>query len=44
MAVRREFMVYRDVLERIEVFKYLRHWLAMNDDVTHVIRTQLIKA
>jgi hypothetical protein len=31
LALRRQFLVHGDVLERIEVFKYLGHLLAQDD-------------
>jgi hypothetical protein len=44
-ALRRQFTIHRDMLERVEVFKYLgRLLLAQDDNDTQVIRQQLRKA
>ena len=44
LALRRQFTVHGDVLERIEVFKYLGRLLAQDDDDAQAIRQQLRKA
>ncbi len=44
LAVQQEFEVFGDVLEQVEVFKYLGWQLSMMDDDTHAIRAQLVKA
>jgi hypothetical protein len=37
LALRRQFSVHGDVLERVEVFKYLGHLLAQDDDDAQAI-------
>ena len=44
LALRQQFSVHGDVLERVEVFKYLGRLLAQNDDDIQAIRAQLRKA
>ena len=44
LALRQQFSVHGDVLERVEVFKYLGRLLAQDDDDIQAIRTQLRKA
>jgi hypothetical protein len=44
LALRHEFNVDKTVLERVEVFKYLGHLLAHDDDDAQAIRQQLRKA
>ena len=44
LALRQQFKVNRDVLERVEVFKYLGRLLAQDDDDIQAIRAQLRKA
>ncbi len=44
MALRRQFTVHRDVLEHVEVFKYLGCLLAQDNDDAQAIRQQLRKA
>ena len=44
LALRRQFTIHGDVLERFEVFKYLGHLLAQDGDNAQVIRQQLRKA
>jgi len=44
LALRREFTVHGDALERVEVFKYLGRLLAQDDDDAQAIRQQLRKA
>ena len=44
LALRRQFTVHGDVFERVEVFKYLGHLLAQDDDDMQAIRQQLRKA
>ncbi len=39
-----EFTVYGDVLEQVEVFKYLGCCLSMTDDDVPAVRAQLVKA
>ncbi len=39
-----KFEVYGDVLERVEVFKYLGRQLSMMDNNAHAVRAQLVKA
>jgi hypothetical protein len=43
-ALRQEFTVYGDVLERVEVFKYLGRLLAFDDTDTQAVRSNLKKA
>ena len=44
LALRQQFMVQGDVLERVEVSKYLGRMLAQDDDDIQAIRAQLRKA
>ncbi len=44
LALRRQFTIYGDVLERIEVFKYLGRLLVQDDDNAQAIWQQLQKA
>ena len=44
MALRRQFTIHGDVLERVEVFKYLGRLLAQDDNDAQAIRQQLQKA
>ena len=44
LALRQQFSVHGDVLERVEVFKYLGCLLAQDDDDTQAIPNQLRKA
>ncbi len=44
LALRPQFSVHEDVLEQVEVFKYLGHLLAQDDDDIRAIRVQLRKA
>ncbi len=44
LAVQREFEVYGDVLEWVEVFKYLGRRLSMTDGDAPAIRAQLTKS
>jgi hypothetical protein len=44
LALRHQFLVHRDVLERIEVFKYHGRLLAQDDDDAQAIQQQLQKA
>jgi hypothetical protein len=44
LALRRQFLVHRDVLECVEVFKYLGCLLAQDDNNAQAIRQQLQKA
>ena len=44
LALRRQFTIHGDVLERVEVFKYLGRLLAQDDDDAQAIRQQLRKA
>jgi hypothetical protein len=44
LALRRQFSIHGDVLERIEVFNYLGRLLAQDDDDAQAIRQQLQKA
>jgi len=44
LALRRQFTVHGDALERVEVFKYLGRLLAQDDDDAQAIRQQLRKA
>jgi hypothetical protein len=44
LALRRQFSVHEDVLERVEVFKYLGCLLAQDNDDAQAIRQQLQKA
>ncbi len=44
MALRHQFTIHGDVLERVEVFKYLGRLLAQDDNDAQAIRQQLRKA
>ena len=44
LALRQQFMVCGDVLERVEVLKYLRRMMAQDDNDIQAIRVQLRKA
>ena len=44
LALRRQFSVHGDVLEQVEVFKYLGRLLAQDDDDIQAIHAQLRKA
>ncbi len=44
LALRQQFMVHGDVLERVEVFKYLGQMMAQDNDDIQAIRAQLRKA
>ena len=44
LALQQQFSVHGDVLERVEVFKYLGRFLAQDGDDIQAIRTQLWKA
>jgi hypothetical protein len=44
LALRQQFTVHGDVLERVEVFKYLGRMLAQDDDDIQAVRAQLRKA
>jgi hypothetical protein len=44
LALRRQFTVHEDVLERVEVFKYLGRLLAQDNNDAQAIRQQLQKA
>jgi hypothetical protein len=44
LALRRQFTVHEDALERVEVYKYLSRLLAQDDDNAQAIRQQLRKA
>ena len=44
LALWQQFLVHGDVLERVEVFKYLGRLLAQDDDDIQAIRTQMRKA
>ena len=44
LALRQQFLVHGDVLEQVEVFKYLGRLLAQDDDDIQAIRAQLRKA
>jgi hypothetical protein len=44
LALRQQFMVHGDVLEWVEVYKYLRRMMAQDDDDLQAIRAQLWKA
>ena len=39
-----KFYAYGEELERVEVFKYLEHLIAFDDDDTHAVRGRLAKA
>jgi hypothetical protein len=44
LALRQQFMVHGDVLDRVEVFWYLGRLLSQDDDDIQVVRSQLCKA
>jgi hypothetical protein len=44
LALRQQFTVHRDVLERVEVFRYLGRLLSQDDDDIQAVRSQLCKA
>jgi hypothetical protein len=44
LALRQQFLVCGDVLEWVEVFKYLGRLLAQDDDNIQAIHTQMRKA
>jgi hypothetical protein len=44
LAIHQQFTVSGDVLERVEVYKYLERMMAQDDDVTQALRAQLRKA
>jgi hypothetical protein len=44
MALRQQFTVHGDVLERVEVYKYLGRMMAQDDDDIQAVRAQLRKA
>ena len=44
ITLRRQFIAYGDVLEQVEVFKYLRRLMAMDDNNAEAAQTQLCKA
>jgi hypothetical protein len=44
LALRQQFTVHGDVLERVEVFKYLGRLLSQDDDGIQAIRAQMRKA
>jgi len=44
LALRQQFSVHGDMLERVEVFKYLGRLLAQDDNNIQAIRAQLQKA
>ncbi len=44
LALRQQFTVHGDVLERVEVFKYLGRMMAQDNDDIQAIRAQLRKA
>ena len=44
LALRQQFMVHGDVLERVEVFRYLGRLLSQDDDDIQAVRSQLCKA
>ncbi len=43
LALRQQFMIHGDVLERVEVYKYLRWMMAQDDEDTQAVRAQLRK-
>jgi hypothetical protein len=43
LALRQQFTVHGDVLERVEVFRYLRRLLLQDDDDVRAVRSQLCK-
>jgi hypothetical protein len=44
LALRQQFTVHGDVLERVEVFRYLGRLLLQDDDDIQAVRSQLCKA
>ena len=44
LALRQQFTVRGDVLERVEVFRYLGRLLSQDDDDIQAVRSQLCKA
>jgi hypothetical protein len=44
LALRQQFMVHRDVLEKVEVYRYLGHLLLQDDDDIQAVQSQLCKA
>ena len=44
LALRQQFTVHADVLERVEVFRYLGRLLSQDDDDIQAVRSQLCKA
>ncbi len=44
LALRQQFTVHGDVLERVEVFRYLGRLLSQDDDDIQAVRSQLCKA
>jgi hypothetical protein len=44
LALRQQFTVHGDVLERVEVFRYLGRLLSQDDDDIQAVRNQLRKA
>ena len=44
LALRQQFTVNGDVLERVELFRYLGRLLLQDDDDTQAMRSQLCKA
>ena len=44
LALHQEFTVHGDMLERVEVFRYLGRLLSQNDDDIQAVRSQLRKA
>jgi hypothetical protein len=44
LASRQQFTVHGDVLERVEVFRYLGRLLSQDDNDIHAMRSQLCKA
>jgi hypothetical protein len=44
LALRQQFTVHGDVLERVEVFRYLSRLLSQDDDDIQAVRSQLCKA
>ncbi len=43
LTLRRQFVVNGDVLDRLEMFKYLGHLLSQDDNDTQVMRDQMVK-
>ena len=44
LSLRRQFTADGDVLEQVEVFKYLGRLLSMSDDDAQAVRAQMVKA